>query len=176
MRRQLNPINRTQQAGFNLLEMMIVLVVIIIAVAVAAANIFGATSKNDVAQDVQGIGSLQANTKTTRGSGGYGAAGADLIPTLIALGAIPKTLTLTGTTVTNTWGGSVTVVSTGAGFTITSQGVPKAACIEEAAKLSRGAATTKVGAAAAVNGEVSIAAATASCSADTNTIAWTSAT
>lgn len=175
MSRKSSPFSPRKSKGFTLIEMLIVLVIIIILASVAVAAVRGAMGKSDVASDLQGIASLQTATKSLRGAGGYGAAGTNLVPTLVAMDAVPKTLTLNGTNITNAWNGDVTVVSTGTGYSITSTGIPKDACIEEASKLSKGAMSTKVGSAAAVNGEVTTITATASCTADTNTIVWTSA-
>lgn len=161
--------------GFTIIELVIGIVVSVIILAGGAAAVSNLLGKSDVSQDIQGIASLTSNVKNLRGAGGYGTSGTNLLPTLIAMDAVPKSLTVNGTTVTNAWGGAVSVASTGVGYSVTSAGIPKEACIEEAAKLSRGSMTTKVGSAAAVAGEITTVAATTSCSAATNTIVWTSA-
>lgn len=174
MRRNAPSFSRNRAKGFTLIELVIGLVVGIIIIAGAIAGISNLTRKNDVSQDIQGIAALQTNTKALRGNGGYGTSGTNLVPTLIAMEAVPKSLTVNANAITNAWDGAVTVTSTGSGYAITSNGIPKSACIEEASKLSRGAMTTKIGAAAAVSGEVTTVTATTSCASDSNTIVWTS--
>jgi hypothetical protein len=165
---------KKRSAGFTALELIMVILTglaLIIGAIIAGKALF---TKKDTATDLQAISQLQTNVKSLRGSTGYGASGTNLVPALIAMEGVPKTLTVTGTTLQNTWGGQITVVSTGLGVTITSSDIPKESCIEEAGKLSRVMATTKVGSAAAVSGEVTPVAASTSCASDANTIAWTS--
>ncbi|MRK19099.1 type 4 pilus major pilin [Pseudomonas sp. JG-B] len=83
-------------------------------------------------------------------------------------------MSVTGGALFNAFGGSVTVVSTGIGFTITSADLPKKACVNAAKGIGRGAQfSTRINAGTAIVGEVTSAAATTGCSTDDNTIAWT---
>lgn len=56
---------------------------------------------------------------------------ASLLPTLIAANAIPNTLAkdVAASTVTNSWGGQVTVDGNGASFAVTYQSLPPDVCI-----------------------------------------------
>lgn len=173
MRRNTPSFGRAKQKGFTLIELVIGLIIGIVIVAIAIAGIGNATSKSDVSGDIQGVSQLYANVKSLRGNGGYGTSGTNLVPALIAMNAVPKTINNDGTNLTNAWNGAITVTSTGVGYSVSSAGLPKEACIEEGAKLSRGAGTTKIGT-TTVTGEVSTIAATTSCSAATNTVVWSS--
>jgi prepilin-type N-terminal cleavage/methylation domain len=174
MLRNSSPFRSRAAKGFTLIELMVTLVIGVIIVGVAVAGIKGVFGKSDVSTDIQGIASLQTAAKGLRSKGGYGTSGTNLVPSLIAMGAVPNTLTLSDNNILNAWGGSVAVNSTGPGFTITSAGIPKDACIEEAATLSLGALNTKINSSAAVTGEMTKVAATAACTSDSNTIVWTS--
>lgn len=164
-----------KQKGMTLIEMLVVLIVIIIIIAAASSRIGGIFGKNDISEEVTNLNTLVTATKTLRSKGGYGASGTNLVPTLIASDGVPKGMTVTGGVIKNSWGGTITVVSTGSGFTMVEPSVPKAACIELANSVSRGGAmTTKVNATAAVTGEIAKPAATTSCSSDTsNTLTFT---
>lgn len=166
--------SKTAQAGFTAIEMMVVLIVGIILLAAGGATIAKMFSANQLQTEVSNYSQVILNTKSLRSSGGYGTAATDLVPSLIATDGIPKTMSVVSAKPQNAWGGEVTVVSTGAGFTLTTPAVPKAACIELATKISRGGAvTTTIGATTAVTGEMDLATATTNCaSATANSIAF----
>lgn len=169
------PTSKKLQAGFTAVEMIVVLVVGILLLAAGGATIGKMFDSTQNQQEISNLTQLIVNTKNLRGSGGYGAATTDLVPSLIATNGIPKTMPVVSGDPKNAWNGTITVVSTGAGFTITTPSVPKAPCIELATKLSRGGAlTTKVGTTTAVVGEMATATATTNCASDTaNSLAFT---
>lgn len=168
-----NPSFRRNVRGLTLIELIIAIIIGLGFLAAVAGTISSATSKSDISADAQGVTGLIANTKTLRAGGSYGASGTNLVPSLIAMKGVPTTLTVSGTSVLNNWGGSITVVSNGAGFTTTTAGVPQEACIEEALKLSKAMYTTAINGGAAVAGQVSQAQAVAGCTNETsNTIVW----
>lgn len=163
-----------KQQGMTLIEMVVVLIIIIVIIAAAAGRIGGVFGKNEIAEEVTNLNTLLVNTKTLRSAGGYGASGTNLVPTLIAIDGVPKSMPVISGKIKNSWNADVTVTSTGGGFSISTASVPQAACIELANKVSRGGAvTTKVNSSAAINGEVSTIAATTSCSSDSNSLTYT---
>lgn len=164
-----------KQKGMTLIEMIVVLIIIIIIIAAAAGRIGGVFGKNEISEEVTNLNTLIVNTKTLRSAGGYGASGTNLVTTLIASDGVPKSMPVVAGAIKNAWDGTVTVTSTGAGFTVVAPSVPQPACIELANKVSRGGAvSTKVNATEAVTGEVSTIAATTSCSSPTaNSLTFT---
>lgn len=161
--------------GMTLIELIIAIIIGLSLLAAAVGMISSAMSKNDISGDTNGITGLIANTKTLRTNGSYGTAGTELNGALMALKAIPSTLGQTGEVVTNSWGGAITVASTGTGYTVTTTGIPQDACIEQATKLSRTMLSTTINGGAAIVGQVSVGQATFNCSVEGNgnTIVWT---
>ncbi|EPQ5199368.1 type 4 pilus major pilin, partial [Pseudomonas aeruginosa] len=105
---------------------------------------------------------------------GYGSSGTNLIPSLIAINGVPKNMSVSSGVVYNVYGGSVTVSSTGMGFSITTSKLPKDACITLGTKIAKNTfEQTKINSGTAITGEVTTAAATQACSSDSNSITWT---
>lgn len=172
----MNRINRRhKQQGLTLIEALVWIILSILVIAGAAAGIAKAFGSNETRTEADHITNIIVSTKTLRSSGGYGTSGANLVPSLIATNSIPKTMPVIGGVPKNAWDGSVTVVSTGAGFTVTYPTVPQDACIELATKISRGGAvTTKIGTGTAIVGEVPTATATTQCASPTaNSLVFT---
>lgn len=165
-----------KQAGLTLIELIVVLIIVAVILMVAIGGISNAMGKSDVNQDQQGVAALVANTKTLRTNGSYGTSGTNLVPSLIALKGVPATVNTNGTTLTNTWGGAITIVSTGTGYTVTTSGIPQDACIEHSMKLSKSMLTTAINGGTAIAGGVTAAQATTDCSnaGNANSVAWTS--
>jgi len=163
--------------GFTLMEVLIVLLigaVIMVLVTPRIAKLFG---RSETTFETQNIVDLISNIKGMRDQGSYGASGTNLIPQLIANDGLPDSLNVNSGVVTNTWGGAVTAVSTGIGFTLSyAAPMPQAACVAIATKMSNSTInTTKINGGSAVTGRVSQAQATADCAASTaNTIVFTS--
>lgn len=163
--------------GFTLMELLIVLLlgsVIMVLVTPRIAKLF---RRSEATFETQNIVDLVSNIKGMRNQGNYGASGTNLIPQLIANDGLPDSLTNTAGAITNSWGGAVTALSTGLGFTLSyAAPMPQSACIALATKLSNSAVnTTTINAAAAVTGSVTQAQATADCAAGSaNTIVFTS--
>lgn len=168
-------LSRSNQGGFSLIEALVVLVIGVIVLAAASGSIGGIFTAQDKSQEVSHVVSLLSNTKSLRSSGGYGVAGTDLVPPLIANKAVPTTMSVIAGKLTNAWGGTIAVASTGGGISITESALPADACIEISTKISRGGAvTTKIGANAAVVGEVTQTDATTQCADPTsNTVVFT---
>ena len=166
---------RHKQKGMTLIEMGVVIILILIVMALASGRVGAIFGKNEQAEEVAALTQLIVNTKSLRSAGGYGSSGSNLVPALIATDGVPKSMPIQSNTLRNTWGQTVTVVSTGLGFAVTTSGVPKAACVEVANKVSRGGAMqTKVNSSPLTNGEVSSIDASTQCSSDDdNTIGFT---
>lgn len=168
--------SKKKQGGFTAIELIIVLVVGLGILALAAGKTDMLFGNSELSEEVSNVNTLYANVKTLKTTSGYGAAATDLTAQMVATNGVPRNMTVTGGVIYNLWGGTVPVASTGSGFSITQNLVPKESCIKMATKISKGGtfSSIKIGAAAAVTGEVTTAAATTSCSAATNTIVFTS--
>jgi prepilin-type N-terminal cleavage/methylation domain-containing protein len=166
-----------RQKGMTLIELVVAIVVGLIIISFAVAGISGVMSKSDVSGEAQGLAGLIANTKSARANGTYGASGTNLVPTLIAMRAIPASVAVNGTTLTNQWGGAIGVLSTGAGYSVSTAAIPPEACIELATKLSRSMVSTTINGGTPIVGPVATAAATTGCANDgnANTVLWTAA-
>lgn len=124
--------------------------------------------------ELENITSVQTSIQTLKTASGYGASGSNLIPVLINGGGIPSTMQKTTTTVFNVWGGSVTAVSTGVGYTHSYTSVPDSNCIFLATKVPLGdSMSLKINGGSTLTGEVDSITATAGCNAGSNTLAWT---
>ncbi|HBN8268386.1 TPA: pilus assembly protein PilX [Pseudomonas aeruginosa] len=167
-----------KQAGFGAIEMIVVLIIVIGLLALAASRWDTLFGSNEAAEEISNVNMLMAGTKNLKTSSGYGASGTNLVPALIKAGAVPKNMTVTSGALYNTWGGAVTVVSTGTGFTVASAAVPEGVCLTLATKLARGGVySTKINSGTAIVGEVTQAAATTGCSSATsNSLTWASNT
>ncbi|MEX3556969.1 MAG: type 4 pilus major pilin [Burkholderia sp.] len=162
------------QRGFSFLELSVVLIIIVVGLALAASRsgkLFGAS---EVSTETSNIMDMYTKTKNLKSVAGYGTSGSSLLASLDAIDGIPNSMSYSGGTLSNAWGGAVTLVSTGPGYNLTYTNVPKAACVELATKISKGGAvTTKAGTGAVVTGEVTNAVATAGCAnATANTLVF----
>lgn len=166
-------INRTSQFGYISIEMLFVIIVILIGMGFALYNGWSMMGSSDVNNEQGNVGQLIANTRKLKGSAGYGASGTNLVTQLAAIRGLPN-MSYASSKLYNSWSGEVTVVSNGMTYTVTEAGLPQDACVTLATKLGRGQkVSTSINGGAAVSGEVSAAAATSSCSTDSNTVAWT---
>ncbi|CAD7741178.1 hypothetical protein LMG31884_47380 (plasmid) [Xanthomonas hydrangeae] len=164
------------QRGLTLLEglawMALAGVVVAGALAMNAKGWLG----NKEQKEITHISSLISGTKQLQSVNGYGASGTNLVPALISADLVPGDMTVSGTTLTNRFGGTVTVTSTGLGYTVTDPSLPASACMSLARQISQiGGLTTKIGSGAAATGAVDTATAQAQCSGSANTVAFTMA-
>lgn len=105
------------------------------------------------------------------GNGGYGTANYN--QAIINSEAISSKVKYSGTTIYNHSGGTITVVGANTGFTVTSTGLSKKDCINMSSQLGTAdMASTKINS-TSVTGVVSTIAATAACTSDSNTVAFT---
>ncbi|RED02082.1 PilS-like protein [Ectopseudomonas oleovorans] len=162
-----------RQRGVFSLEMMFVLIVMVVALGYIIYNGGSLLGSQDVTNEQSNIGILISNTRKLKASSGYGTSGTSLVSALRVSKGLPN-MSDDGTSLYNSWGAAVTVVSNGMTFTVTENGLPADACVTLATKISRGQkVTTSINAGTAVTGEVLPANATSSCSKDANVVAWT---
>ncbi|MDR6680232.1 type 4 pilus major pilin [Pseudomonas oryzihabitans] len=152
---------------------MFILIVVVVALGYIIYNGGSLLSSQDVTNEQSNIGILIGNTRKLKASSGYGASGTSLVSALRVSKGLPN-MSDDGTSLYNSWGGSVTVVSNGMTFTVTENGLPQDACVTLATKISRGQkVTTSINSGTAVTGEVLPAAAASGCSKDANVVTWT---
>jgi hypothetical protein len=163
-----------QLGAMTLLEMMgIMLLGLLLAIGgmYALGSSRGSGKMATEADHMRGLLSMIPRMATVNG---YGTAGTNLVPTIIARRLYPDGMTVSGNALINRVGGTVAITSTGLGFTISSPGYDAAECGDIATGISgmRGLQTR-------VNttnntGVIDSPTATTQCSGSTNTVAWTS--
>lgn len=162
-----------KQGGFGALEVMIAIVVGLFAIIGAIAWYSKLTNTSNNNEELQNISSIITNTRQLKTQSGYGPTGTNLIPVLIAGEGIPENMQKSGGTVSNVWGGAVTNVSTGTGYTMTYAGVPDSNCIFLASKSANSnSMSVRINGGTAITGEVTAIAATSACTSGTNTLSW----
>jgi len=169
--------DRVKQLGFTLIEVMIVLVIALGIYGIASGKIASALGWSSDTEEDGNISQLYSNAKALKTASGYGASGTNLVLSLISAKGIPGNMTVTSNVPYNDWGGAVTVVSTGQGFTIGYSDVPQDACIKIATKANKGGtfASVQVNSATAQTSEYTSAQAQIDCSSSTNnTMTFTS--
>ncbi|WP_440057901.1 type 4 pilus major pilin [Pseudomonas fragariae (ex Marin et al. 2024)] len=161
------------QRGASTIEVVIFIligVLILVAGLTWFPKLLGSWSNSN---ELENITSILGTTQTLKTASGYGSSGTNLVTTLLANDGIPETMQKNAGVVYNSWGGSVTVTSTGMGWTVTYNGVPAANCIFLATKgPANNTNSLKINGGSAIKGEVTAAAATTGCSADSNSLAW----
>jgi len=167
-------IGTTKQRGATMLEIMAWLAIAALIVGGAIAMIASGWSSSKEAKEGEHVTSLISNTKKLQSVNGYGPAGTNLVPALIATNGVPGDMTVSGNTLINRYGGTATVVSTGLGYTVTTPSLPTNACISVSKSVSSaGGVTTKINSGTASANPVDTATATAACTSATNTLAFT---
>lgn len=173
---------RRRQRGASLLEGIAYLgiaAIVILGAVSLLTSAFGNAQANRATEEVV---SLRTAVRKLYVGQAYPAAG--IVGVLINAGAVPSTLTTTAGAVTNSWGGAVTVVGSGAGaaqnnFVITYNGVPAAECVN---MLSGANGWTRVAANGTVAADITVAAspfpvtagaASAACNAVANVVTFT---
>ncbi len=167
-----------KQAGFTAIELIVVLIVGLGIIALAAGKMDQLFGNSNLSEEIGNVNTIFANARSLKTSSGYGTSGTDLTSQLVAINGVPRNMSVVSGVMYNLWGGSVPVVSTGSGFTVTTNTVPMDACIKMTTKVSKGGtfASIKINANTAVTGEVTSATATTQCNSSTsNTLVFTSA-
>lgn len=171
------PHSRRRQRGASLLEgiayLGIAAIVVIGAIALLRTA-FGSANANTMLEQ---LSSMQTATRklymTTQGSYGAGS----LNGPIIAAGAVPQGMSVktADSTISNAWGGAVTLTGANTAFTISYANVPQDVCVDALTGTTTGFTQVAVNAAGAVPTPVSPTDATTACtSATANTIVWTS--
>ena len=162
------------QVGFISIEVVVVLIIVAIGIGLAVSRGAGLFGSSDVGEEQANVGTLIQKTRALKSRNGYGTSGTNLVPSLISTKSIPRNMSEISGVIYNVYGGTVTVVSTGIGFTLTSNNLPPEACIALATNSPVGQADqVKINSGATVTGDVTTAAATTACSGDANAIAFT---
>lgn len=173
--RQHQPLRRLQK-GASLLEGIAYLGIAAIVVigAIALLNsAFSSANSNQLNSELSAVQTASRKLFMTT-QGNYGKA--DFTATLASAKGFPQSLTInTDGTVTNAWGGAVTVAgsNTATQFSITYTNVPEDVCINALTSTTEGWLGVKVGTASALTPPITPTAAKTACAA-TNTMAWTS--
>jgi type II secretory pathway pseudopilin PulG len=167
----------SKQGGFLSIEMIIVIIVVLGLIIFGASKSDALRSGSGTSEEVSNIQMLHTSTKLLRGSGGYGPANTDLTEQLIATKGIPTNMPLKSNVLYNSFGGVVTIKSTGLGFTITSNSLPGDVCSKVTNIISRGGlfSTIKINSNPEITGEGLSAVTSKQCDAKNNAISYTSA-
>jgi len=170
---------RHRQRGASLLEgiayLGIAAMVVIGAIALLRTA-FGSANANTTLEQLSSIQTAARKLYMTT-QGNYGTAVLD--GPIIAAGAVPQGMSVnTGNaTITNAWGGAVTLQGGTTSFTISYAKVPQDVCVDALTGTTTGFTQVTVNAAAAIPTPVAPEAAMTACSVTTaagNTIVWTS--
>lgn len=127
--------HKAKRLGLSLLEITFVLLIIVAVVGGALIMASGAMSQSTVTQEIQTLNNLASGAtmvKTTRGYGGDGSDGVDLLPDMEIVGSLPKNIVMAGKQPKNSWGGDIKIFSSngGADFIIAYTNVPKEECVK----------------------------------------------
>ncbi|HEX7685805.1 MAG TPA: type 4 pilus major pilin [Trinickia sp.] len=170
------PRARHRQRGASLLEgiayLGIAAIVVIGAIALLRTA-FGSANANTMLEQ---LSSLQTATRklymTTQGNYGTGS----LNGPLIAAGAVPQGMSVSasGSTVTNSWGGDVAVTGASTSFTIDYKNVPQDVCVDALTGTTTSWTSVVIGTGSSLPTPVSPAAAQTACATGSNEITWTS--
>ncbi|HEX7682872.1 MAG TPA: type 4 pilus major pilin [Trinickia sp.] len=170
------PHSRRRQRGASLLEgiayLGIAAIVVIGAIALLRTA-FGSANANTMLEQLSSMQTAARKLYMTT-QGNYGAVSLD--GPIIAAGAVPQGMAVNtaNATITNAWGGTVTLTGANTTFTISYENVPKDVCVDALTGTTTGFTQVAVDAAAAVSTPVSPSDAASACKNDTNTIVWTS--
>jgi type II secretory pathway pseudopilin PulG len=161
-----------KQNGFSLIDAVLWFALLGIGVAVLYSKFHTSlgSAKSTAERDTFQI--VISQVKKVYMGGGTATAG-DITATLIAKGNVfSKPFTVSGTTVSNAYGGAVTVVDNGSTFTLTSTGYPTDICTDLAQSPGDWISVSANG--TALTMPVNLQAAVTACSTTPNTIAVTS--
>jgi prepilin-type N-terminal cleavage/methylation domain-containing protein len=166
-----------KQKGFTLIELGIAIALIAVAavIVIRTAGSIGSSSK--ASSETSAMTQLISNAKAFKSGGTYGA-NTDMVAILIQANQVPGAVTNDGKTLTNQWGGAITVVGNGATLTVNDGGVPRDACLNVVAGVGNGDTTivVKVGTKVVpqVNGTITASEAASACGTATNDLTFTS--
>jgi type II secretory pathway pseudopilin PulG len=173
-KRVASAVNLRKQRGASLLEGIAYLGIAALVVLGAVSLLTSASASAKANQTTEQLISLRTAVKKLYAGQSYPTGTTtDLLATLISARAVPSTLTVSGTTATNSWGGAVTVNGTTAGtFTIVYVGVPKDVCINTLSGMTGWTSVGRTGGTAITTSPLTSADATSICSADPSDLAF----
>ncbi len=128
-----NSKGRKNEAGFSLLELLLVVGVGALLLLAGIATYRLVTQGNNVNDAVRILATIKQQTQRAfQGQRTYGASGTDLTPTLVAMDAFPSGVLDGGTppTARHPWGDLILITAEDQEFDITYQLVPSDACIQ----------------------------------------------
>lgn len=164
------PSNLGKQKGATLAEFMLWGALFAGVVVIGVAGYRYSKNQSDTARTGQEFRQLQAAARTVT-NGNYGTV--SLNSGLIAAGAIPGSLSVSGSTITNGFGGAVTVVGATDDVTITQAALPKEVCVQALTDIGKTAwlSVAVNGGTAITSFPISLATAEAQCTTTSNSIA-----
>ena len=169
--------SKKQQTGFTLIELGIAIALIAIAVIIVIRTAGSVGSSSKASNETAAMTQLISNSKAFKSGGTYGA-NTNMVPILIQANQVPGAVNNGGGTLTNQWGGAVTVVGNAATLTVTDASVPKDACQTVVTGVGNGdtTITVKVGSTVVpeTNGTITTGSAATACGTATNTLTFTS--
>lgn len=164
---------RRNQGGFTMLELMGAIIIGAV-ILVGGMYAFGAgKSDSKSTQETEAMSQLLGRVMKLEGVNGYGAAGTDLTAAAVSRGVVPEGYSVSGNTISNRVGGTVRIVSTGLGVTVTSTNYPASICQDAAQRISGLKGMTTTVGSTGFTTKVDAAQAAAQCSGDATTMAWT---
>jgi type II secretory pathway pseudopilin PulG len=165
-----------RQAGVLSIEMIIVLGIVALILLGVGGRIAVSFLSNDNTSELSNLTAIYSAIKDTKTTVGYGAAGTDLSATIIAGGHLPSNIAVSGTTISNQFGGTYVLKSTGQGFTIGDPSIPQKNCVKIAAGATQSGTyeSTTVNSGTAYTGPMATSDSQTACNASTNTITFTS--
>jgi Tfp pilus assembly protein PilV len=166
-----------RQKGLSAIETLFVILIATLALIGALALGYKMFGNQQNSSEQENIVNLLVNTRSLKGSQGYGAAATNLVPQLIAVDGVPDTMTVTTGVIYNSWGGTVTITATTpTSFTVTASKIPQAGCVALATRVAKSDQfSTSINGGTAAVGEITAATASTSCTTVVtgNSIAWT---
>ncbi|NLP65486.1 type 4 pilus major pilin [Paraburkholderia sacchari] len=165
-----------RQAGVLSIEMIIVLGIVALILLGVAGRVAVSFLSNDNTAELSNITAIYTAIKDTKTTVGYGAAGTDLSAVVVAGGKLPSNIAVNGNAISNQFGGTYTLTSTGQGFTIADPSIPQKNCLKIVAGATQGGqyATTVVNSGTSYSGPMSAAQAQTACNSATNSVTLTS--
>lgn len=178
----INNAGKRGQAGLTLLEAIAFLAIAGLVVGGALAMYSSASNSQSTGQTISEFQSVKASVKSLYAApAGYGTVSVNGV--LVSAKKVPSTLTASGTTITNFWGGGVVVMGATTTFYVSYDAVPQAVCVGMLSGITASndwqgynvvAAAAAVGAMTAITGQIPPATAATACANASNKVTlWT---
>ncbi|EIP3952656.1 pilus assembly protein PilX [Salmonella enterica] len=139
--------------GWGIMEQSSVALIIIVVIAIVVGSYYMLRGRTNVATETSNIQTIITSSQgLLKSVNGYNfTSSTKMTGTLIQMGGVPKTMTISGTASSgsaklyNSWGGDVTIAPSATagtgfnnGFTVTYDKVPLDACVQLSAQISKG--------------------------------------